>query len=88
MSTCTVVRRFITHLQASHDIPRGSVLTAFCSLRSMTFSLKAVAGTGGRLATLRFILYRCQSVEKWVRCSEASSKATLQDIQVNMVLVG
>jgi len=87
--SCLLVRPLYsqdqTYLQASHVRSRGSILTAFCSRRSITFSLKAVAATGGRLATLLFMLYLCQSVEKCVLCSDASSNATLHDIQVNIV---
>ena len=60
-------------------------MTAFCSLLSSTFSLKAPAATGGRSATRRFMLYRCQSVRKWARCSGAASKETRHDIQVNIL---
>ena len=72
-----------THLHAAHTRDLGSARTAFCSLRSRTFSLNAAATTGGRLATRRFMLYRCQSVAKWARCSSADSKATRHDMQVN-----
>jgi len=46
----------LTHLQAEQKRSLGSDLTAFCSRRSKTFSLKAIAATGGRLANRRFML--------------------------------
>lgn len=55
---------FRTHPHVEQKRSLGSDLTAFCSRRSRTFSLNADAATGGRFATRRFILYRCQSVEK------------------------